>query len=72
MWVPRPRHGCALNRAKSLQLVQANLSEHRRTVPDFLSLAEGGIPEGRVMRMPEGDDISIPVQTQLIIELCSQ
>jgi small subunit ribosomal protein S4 len=60
------------NRAKSLQMVQANLAEHRRTVPDFLSLAEGGIPEGRVMRMPEGDDISIPVQTQLIIELCSQ
>jgi small subunit ribosomal protein S4 len=60
------------NRAKSLQLVQANLAEHRRNVPDFLSLIEGGVPEGRVMRMPEADDISIPVQTQLIIELCSQ
>ena len=60
------------NRAKSLQLVQSNLTEHRRTVPDFLTLAEGGIPEGRVVRMPEADDISIPVETQLIIELCSQ
>jgi small subunit ribosomal protein S4 len=60
------------NRAKSLQLVQANLAEHRRTVPDFLTLIEGGIPEGRVVRMPEADDISIPIQTQLIIELCSQ
>jgi small subunit ribosomal protein S4 len=60
------------NRAKSLQLVQANLAEHRRTVPDFLTLIEGGIPEGRVVRLPAADDISIPVQIQLIIELCSQ
>jgi small subunit ribosomal protein S4 len=60
------------NRAKSLQFVQSNLSENRREVPDFLSLVEGGIPEGRVMRLPEAEDISIPVQTQLIIELCSK
>jgi small subunit ribosomal protein S4 len=60
------------NRAKSLQLVQANLAEHRRTVPDFLTLVEGGIPEGRVVRLPGPEDISIPVETQLIIELCSQ
>ena len=60
------------NRAKSLQAVQANLSENRRDVPDFLTLIEGGIPEGRVVRLPEAEDISIPVQTQLIIELCSQ
>lgn len=60
------------NRAKSLQFVQSNLAEYRRTVPDFLSFVEGAIPEGRVMRLPEPDDISIPVQTQLIIELCSQ
>ena len=60
------------NRANSLQFVQSNLSETRRNVPDFLSLIEGGIPEGRVVRLPESDDISIPVQTQLIIELCSR
>src|SRR5690606_8289761 len=60
------------NRAKSLQFVQSNLSENRREVPDFLALVEGGIPEGRVMRLPEAEDISIPVQTQLIIELCSK
>jgi small subunit ribosomal protein S4 len=60
------------NRAKSLQIVQSNLAEHRRQVPDFLSLAEGAIPEGRVLRNPEAEDISIAVQTQLIIELCSQ
>jgi small subunit ribosomal protein S4 len=60
------------NRAASLQAVQANLSENRRQVPDFLSLDAGAIPEGRVVRLPEAEDISIPIQTQLIIELCSQ
>ena len=60
------------NRAKSLQLVQANLAEYQRDVPEFLSRIDGGIPEGRINRLPATDDISIPVQTQLIIELCSQ
>jgi small subunit ribosomal protein S4 len=60
------------NRAKSLQAVQANLAENRREVPEFLSLVDGPIPEGRVSRLPEDFDVSIPVQTQLIIELCSK
>ncbi|MEX2558742.1 MAG: hypothetical protein WD403_02455, partial [Pirellulales bacterium] len=60
------------NRTKSLQAVQANLSETRRELPDFLSLIEGPIPEGRVARLPEEFDVSIPVQTQLIVELCSK
>ena len=62
----------AKNRKKSLQAVQANMSENHRQVPDFLSLIEGPIPEGRVARLPEAFDVSIPVQTQLIIELCSK
>jgi small subunit ribosomal protein S4 len=60
------------NRAKSLQRVQANLAENRRTPPDFLSLIEGGVPEGRIVRLPGPEDISIPVETQLIVELCSK
>ena len=60
------------NRVKSLQAVQANLAEHHREVPDFLSRVDGPIPEGRVSRLPEDFDVSIPVQTQLIIELCSK
>ena len=43
-----------------------------RDVPDFLSRSEAQIPEGRVVRLPEADDVSIPVQTQLIVELCSR
>lgn len=60
------------NRAKSLQLVQANIAENSRSLPDFLSLAEQQIPEGHVVRLPGSDDVSIPVDTQLIIELCSK
>lgn len=60
------------NRKGSLQLVQNNLLDHQRECPDFLNRAEGPMPEGRVMRLPEAFDVSIPVQTQLIIELCSK
>ena len=60
------------NRAKSLQAVQANLSEFRRDVPDFLSSMEGPIPEGRINRLPTMEDVSIPVQANLIVELCSK
>ncbi len=62
----------AKNRKKSLAAVQANMAENHREVPDFLSLTEGLLPEGRVARLPEAFDVSIPVQTQLIIEFCSK
>jgi small subunit ribosomal protein S4 len=60
------------NRKKSLHAVQSILAEANRQVPDFLSRIDGGIPEGRVARLPESTDVSIPVQTQLIVELCSK
>jgi len=59
-------------RAKSLQAVQANLAQVVREVPDFLTRVEGQVPEGHVLRMPESADVSIPVQAQLIVELCSR
>lgn len=60
------------NRAKSLDLVRASLAEGRGDVPDFLSVTESDIPEGVIGRLPQADDVSIPVRTQLIIELCSR
>jgi small subunit ribosomal protein S4 len=60
------------NRVRSLQLVHAALADFRRDVPGFLSRGEGAVPEGRVDRLPASDDISIPVQANLIIELCSK
>lgn len=60
------------NRKTSLQAVHANLSQGGREVPDFLTRVDGDIPEGLVTRLPESFDVSIPVQTQLIVELCSK
>lgn len=60
------------NRAKSLDRARAALAEFHRDVPDFLSVSESDIPEGIVSRLPTADDVSLPVQTQLIVELCSR
>ncbi len=61
------------NRPKVLECVQANLAETGgRQVPDFLQLVPGPEPEGHVMRAPGVDDVSIPVQVQLIVEFCSR
>ena len=60
------------NRPKSVQKVKASLEEASRQVPDFLARAEGPEPEGQVLRLPESGDVSIPVQVQLILELCSR
>jgi small subunit ribosomal protein S4 len=55
-----------------LQSILANISEFHRDVPDFLSRTDGPVPEGRVSRLPTSEDVSIPVQPNLIVELCSK
>jgi small subunit ribosomal protein S4 len=60
------------NREKSLDLVRGALAESTRDIPDFLSRSDSAIPEGIVGRLPSVEDVSIPVQTQLIVELCSR
>jgi small subunit ribosomal protein S4 len=59
-------------RKKSAELVQANLAELNRDVPDFLHRVDGPEPEGHILRIPEAADASLPVQTQLIVEFCSK
>lgn len=60
------------NRPKSVNLAKANMETVQRDLPDFLELTESDVPEGVVKRLPDATDVSIPVQTQLIIELCSR
>jgi small subunit ribosomal protein S4 len=61
------------NRAESLDLARASMEQQgQRNVPDFLSLATAEVPEGIVGRLPGAEDVSIPIQTQLIVELCSR
>jgi small subunit ribosomal protein S4 len=59
-------------RPKILELVQANVAENKKEVPDFLALAGAPDLEGHVLRRPGIEDVSIPVQVQLILELCSK
>jgi small subunit ribosomal protein S4 len=60
------------NRSESIDLAKAAIEQQHRTVPDFLSVTTADVPEGVVGRLPGSDDVSIPVQTQLIVELCSR
>ena len=60
------------NRAKSLDRARATLADFSRDVPAFLSVSTSDIPEGVVGRLPTHEDVSLPVQTQLIVELCSR
>ena len=44
-----------------------------KVVAYTVSRRDDGTPiRGRMVRLPEADDVSIPVQTQLIVELCSK
>jgi small subunit ribosomal protein S4 len=60
------------NRPRSLGAVRTNLEEGHIHAPDFLTVIPGEIPEGKMLRLPEMSDVSLPVQPQLIIELMSR
>ena len=60
------------NRPKSQEMVQAALAEFGRDIPDFLTRVDGPELEGQMLRNPEAEDVSIPVDSQLIVELCSK
>jgi small subunit ribosomal protein S4 len=60
------------NQPKLVEAVQANLSENKHQIPDFLAVVPGALPEGHVLRHPGVEDASIPVQVQLILEFCSK
>ncbi len=60
------------NHAKSLGCVRQALGEGGREVPDYLTVDTEGVPEGIVSRIPGPEDISLPIQTQLIVEMCSR
>jgi small subunit ribosomal protein S4 len=59
-------------RPKSLRFVRESLESNASKTPDFLSVIKGERPEGQVLRLPGIEDVSIPVQPQLIIELLSK
>jgi small subunit ribosomal protein S4 len=62
----------AKNQARSLDFIRAAQSEAQKMAPDYLAVTDSVIPEGIVGRLPGPEDVSLPVQTQLIVELCSR
>jgi len=60
------------SRPKSLRFVRQSLEGFAGRVPEFLSLDKKDVPEGKVLRLPGIEDVSIPVQPALIIELLSK
>ncbi|MFN0055251.1 MAG: 30S ribosomal protein S4 [Planctomycetales bacterium] len=60
------------SRPKSTRYVRQSLEGFTGRVPEFLSVDSGESPEGKVLRLPGIDDVSIPVQPALIIELLSK
>ncbi|MEN1678459.1 MAG: 30S ribosomal protein S4 [Planctomycetota bacterium] len=60
------------NKARSLDFVRGSQAEYDKSLPDYLAVTESQIPEGIVGRLPGPEDVSLPVQTQLIVELCSR
>ncbi|MCF0234180.1 MAG: 30S ribosomal protein S4 [Thermoguttaceae bacterium] len=43
-----------------------------RAVPEFLARNDGDVPSGTVLRNPVFEDVSLAVEPQLIVELCSK
>jgi small subunit ribosomal protein S4 len=60
-------------REHSLKLAANNLAaEGMPPVPDWLDRTSTEPPEGRILRLPARQDISLPVTPQLIVELLSR
>lgn len=60
------------NKKNILEMVKAVMQETGSQVPEFLVRTEGEIPQGVMLRKPVPEDVSIIVQPQLIVELCSK
>ncbi|MDR1385112.1 MAG: 30S ribosomal protein S4 [Planctomycetaceae bacterium] len=60
------------NRKKIIDLVKVTIQDAVQQVPEFLVRTEDDIPQGVVLRKPVQEDVSIIVQPQLIVELCSK
>ena len=59
------------DRPKSLELVRTSQEAAGRVSVEFLE-ASADPPEGRVLRLPTREDVSLPVSEQLVVELCSK
>ena len=72
-YLVRPGDSISLkNKNNIIEMVKATMQETGLQVPEFLVRTEGVIPQGVMLRKPVPEDVSISVQPQLIVELCSK
>ena len=72
-YLVRPGDAISLKNKKNIiEMVKVSMQETGAQVPEFLVRTEGDIPQGVMLRKPVPEDVSIVVQPQLIVELCSK
>ncbi|MFO0949753.1 MAG: S4 domain-containing protein [Isosphaeraceae bacterium] len=72
-YLVRPGDNITAGRDHSLRMAATNLeAEGMPPVPDWLDRISTSPPEGRVSRLPGAQDLSLPVNPQLIVELLSR
>ncbi len=60
------------SKEKCFEMVKQNVELSKsRTLPSWLEFDDSGL-EGRVLHLPTQDDVSIEIQEQLVVELCSK
>lgn len=60
------------NREKCIEMVKLNVDSRKsRAMPSWLEF-DDTVLEGRVLHLPTQDDVSIEIQEQLVVELCSK
>ncbi len=60
------------SRPKSTKAIKTVVDDVDREVPDFLFRDNAQSPKGVVMRLPTAEDVTLPVDSALIVELCSK
>ncbi|GHT28646.1 30S ribosomal protein S4 [Planctomycetales bacterium] len=60
------------NKPKSKSAVKLVIENGSREVPDFLWRDDAEIPKGIVTRLPSSEDVTLLVDSALIVELCSK
>lgn len=60
------------NRPASKKAIKLVIDDGLRDVPDFLWRDNAEIPKGIVTRLPSAEDVTLDVNSALIVELCSK
>ena len=61
-----------INKENDINMIKMNVESNKdRKQPSWLDLADDGL-DARVLQLPNRDEISIDIQEQLVVELCSK